>query len=491
MTTEELEEILSMLRRQRNDDARYEVKKSEKDLPKSTWETVSAFANTHGGTIILGVDENKGFTAIDNFDQNKICAQFSSGMESAGKPKVHPVPIYNIERLESEGKPVLVITIEELGPEQKPCYLTAAGISKGSFKRVDDGDLRLTPNEIYALQNVLLTTNSDRQPVQDAHIDDLNVQVYEATFAKAAITMPRSLRGAETIESKLQRLNFINSENQVTKAGLLVSGNYPQQYFPKLCIDVAVHAGSEKAELGKPRFLDRQLCDGTLGEMIEEALRVIRRNLRTVSVVRGTARIDEPEIPIEVFREALCNAVIHREYGSLFDGQSITVDIFPDRVEICNPGSLWGGKAEETLSDGQSCCRNPTLMRLMSIVPLPSEAGSPAEGNGTGIILMINAMKERRLSEPLFKAGIDNFKVTLLRASYAEQVSKADLKDDELLLIELLQTHGTLGAKELSELSGLTIVQVRSRVKTLLDKNIILATAPTNSRNRKYRLSND
>ena len=104
---------------------------------------------------------------------------------------------------------------------------------------------------------------------------------------------------------------------------------------------------------------------------------------------------------------------------------------------------------------------------------------------------MINAMKERRLSEPLFKAGIDNFKVTLLRASYAEQTSKADLKDDELLLIELLQTHGTLGAKELSELSGLTIVQVRSRVKTLLDKNIILATAPTNSRNRKYRLSND
>ena len=157
----------------------------------------------------------------------------------------------------------------------------------------------------------------------------------------------------------------------MTKAGLLVSGNYPQQCFPKPCIDVAAHAGSEKAELGKPRFLDRQLRDGTLGEIIEEA------------------------------------------------------------------------------------------------------------------------MKERRLSEPLFKAGIDNFKVTLLRASYAEQASKADLKDNELLLSELLQTHGTLGAKELSELSGFTIVQVRSRVKTLLDKNIILATAPTNSRNRKYRLSKD
>ena len=128
-------------------------------------------------------------------------------------------------------------------------------------------------------------------------------------------------------------------------------------------------------------------------------------------------------------------------------------------------------------------------MRLMSIVPLPSEAGSPAEGNGTGIILMINAMKERGLCEPIFKAGIDNFKVILLRSSYLEQTARAELKDDELAIMDLIRSNGALGTKELSALSGLTIVQVRSRVNDLLDKQLIVATAPTNSRNRKYKIA--
>ena len=490
MTNEELKKILSKLRRQKNDDASYEAKRSEKELPKNIWDTVSAFANTRGGIILLGIDEENGFSTVDGFDQNKICAQFCAGMEEGSSAaKVQPIPVYSIDRLEIDETPVLVISIEELGPDQKPCYVTSKGISKGSFKRIDDGDLHLTLNEIYSLQHALVTTDSDRQPVKEARTTDLNDQIYEATFAKAAIMMPRSLRGANATEEKLQRLNFMNSDKQITKAGLLVAGNYPQQFFPKLCIDVAVHAGTGKSELGKPRFLDRQLCDGTLGEMIEESLKTIVRNLRTVSIVKGAVRIDEMEIPLEVLREALCNAVIHREYGSLFDGQSISVDIYTDRIEISNPGGLWGGKIEETLDDGQSCCRNPPLMRLMSIVPLPREAGSPAEGNGTGIILMINAMKERGLSEPIFKAGIDNFKVILLRSSYLEQTARAELKDDELAIMDLIRSNGALGTKELSALSGLTVVQVRSRVNDLLDKQLIVATAPTNSRNRKYKIA--
>ena len=102
---------------------------------------------------------------------------------------------------------------------------------------------------------------------------------------------------------------------------------------------------------------------------------------------------------------------------------------------------------------------------------------------------MINAMKERGLSEPIFKAGIDNFKVTLLRSSCLEQTARAELKDDELAIMDLIRSNGALGTKELSALSGLTVVQVRSRVNDLLDKQLIVATAPTNSRNRKYKIA--
>ena len=102
---------------------------------------------------------------------------------------------------------------------------------------------------------------------------------------------------------------------------------------------------------------------------------------------------------------------------------------------------------------------------------------------------MINAMKERGLSEPLFKAGIDNFKVILLRSNYLEQTARTELKDDELIIIDLIRSNGALGTKELSALSGLTVVQVRSRVNDLLDKKLIVATAPTTSRNRKYKIA--
>ena len=102
---------------------------------------------------------------------------------------------------------------------------------------------------------------------------------------------------------------------------------------------------------------------------------------------------------------------------------------------------------------------------------------------------MINAMKERGLYEPIFKAGIDNFKVILLRSAYQEQKAKPELKDDELIILDLIRTNETLGTRELSTLSGLSVVQVRNRVKELLEKELIVATAPINSKNRKYKLA--
>ena len=117
-----------------------------------------------------------------------------------------------------------------------------------------------------------------------------------------------------------------------------------------------------------------------------------------------------------MLREAITNAVVHREYSAYFTGQSVSVDVFPDRVVITNPGGLWGGKTLSNLADGTSRCRNAILMKLMSSIPLPSGAGLPAEGGGTGIPLMIREMESRALGTPQFYADIDCFRVTLGRS---------------------------------------------------------------------------
>ena len=217
--------------------------------------------------------------------------------------------------------------------------------------------------------------------------------------------------------------------------------------------------------------------------MISDAVAAVAKNLRRASAVQGVSRIDSLEIPEEVLREAIANAAIHREYGDRFCGQSIAVDVFDDRIEVVNPGGLYGGKTRENLFDGSSRCRNATLVKLMSLVPLPDGAGSPAEGNGSGIPMMIDAMRAHGLAEPLFCTGFDRFKVVLYR-SKTEQV---DHGGD--FIMAALRRYGELGTRELAERTGLTVSQVRARVNALIDQGEIEPTAAATSRNRKYRLS--
>ncbi len=297
--------------------------------------------------------------------------------------------------------------------------------------------------------------------------------------------MPRSLHDANDCVTRLQRLGLINGRQEVTKAGLLTAGRYPQQFYPKLHIDIASHPGTNKADDSEIRFLDRVICEGTIGEMLEEAILAIARNLKRVSIVRGAGRSDELEIPEEVFREAIANALIHRDYDSRFDGEAISVNIYDDRIEVTNPGGLWG-KSRADLMDGRSCCRNASLMRLISLSELPSRAGSPAEGNGTGILLMTNEMLKRNLRRPEFRPAIDHFSVVMYRPNARrEKLSKRDV--GEAKVASLLLEYGELSIHEIEEKTGLTINQVRSRIRDLINDGVVEATAPSTSRYRKYR----
>ena len=478
MNENELTGLLESLKRMGSDDLNVEVKESATTLSCDVWETVSAFANTAGGIIVLGVSERAGFVPVENFETEKVLNQFVAGMgDAGGRGKLANPPKYTIERVELQGTVVLVITIEELDPSSKPCYVIERGAQGGSYKRIDDKDVPLSSTEVLSLSSYERTSPSDRDAVPGAVAGDLDEALVDRTIERAFSLTPRAMRGAPDKKTKLERLNFLDSQGNVTKAGLLAAGAYPQQFYPKLFIDVAVYAGTQKGAAGSLRFMDRTICEGTLGEMISDAVAAIAKNLR-----RTSTRVDSLEIPEEVLREAIANAVIHREYGDRFCGQSIAVDVFDDRIEVTNPGGLYGGKTRENLFDGSSRCRNATLVKLMSIVPLPDGAGSPAEGNGSGIPMMIDAMRAQGLAEPLFCPGFDRFKVVLYRA----KVEQIDHGGD--LIVAALKRNGELGTRELAECTGLTVSQVRVRVNALIAQGELEPTASATSRNRKYRL---
>jgi len=177
MTPDELQETVARLRRQGTDDAFTEAKASASDLPSDVWESVSAFGNTRGGTIILGLEESNGFKPVHRFAIERVRDQFASGFEGGKKrEKLGNGPQYSMERMDFEGAQVLVIEVAEVESRFKPCYIQARGVANGSFKRVDDKDLKLSATEIYELQHVLEVSPADRQVVEEAARSDLDAR---------------------------------------------------------------------------------------------------------------------------------------------------------------------------------------------------------------------------------------------------------------------------------------------------------------------------
>lgn len=570
-TDDEIRQILERLRRQGNDDGRFEAKSCATDIGSSVWESVSAFANTSGGTLLLGINEKNGFRPVDGFDQNVIASKLMEGMGDGNPQGVRLTnpPEYEISRCEYEHKPFLVVDIHENPIEAKPCYVTAKGPKSGGYRRMDDKDIRLSATEVFEFENATLPSPADRGIVPEATVNDLNAAAVDLVLTAHAGS--KALRGAGSRTEQLARLNMTDNNGRVRLAGLLAAGQYPQQYYPKLLIDVSVHPDIEKSDPSGPRFLDRVLCDGNMPEAIDQAVEAVANNLRTPTFVIGAGARTDTEIPREVLREAIANAVIHREYDSRFTGEAVAVDVYPDRVEVSNPGGLWGGVTLETIASGISRCRNTTLVQLMHKIPYSREGAVTVEGGGTGVLLIIREMASRALGAPKFEASPDHFKVTLARygveyqqnrkwleslkteLSQREQTmllllrqqgtmsverlhaslhidsddirrmlttlntkglvqvgddgvyalsdggtssmdtgsssstSDSNLTKAERELLELLSPSEALGAREISEMTGRSLPSVRKLLRRLIDLGLVIPTAPSSSRNRKYK----
>lgn len=436
MTEEELAEHVERLRRQRSDDARVEAKTSKDKVPASMWRSVSAFANTAGGCLILGLDELKGFTPVPGFNAQKIIDQLDASLdERPGQtPAVLPVPGHRILRMEVDGSPVVVVEIDSLrgihGVEM-PCHVVAQGILKGSFRRVDDKDKHLTTYEIYLLQTAIRPIGTDREPVNGATEEDLSRDLVAGMLERQRRMGSHALDGVTDDSQALQRLNALTLQAIPTLAGYLTLGTYPQKELPQLVIDVTVHPGTEKSTDDEARFLDRRICDGPLPAAINDAVHAVVRNLRTRRVVRGTAGEDVSEIPETVLREAITNAVAHRDYSDYVRGQQVAVDVYTDRVEVSNPGGFWGDRTPDNVFDGRSSSRNEVLTRLLTIVPSGDNGATVAENQGSGVTRMVTSMRQHGLPLPDYShSDIDHVTLVLRRFGLVDPETRTWL--DEL-----------------------------------------------------------
>lgn len=479
----DLERIVARLRRQGSDDAEVEVKAAGSGLGSAVWKSVSAFANTAGGLIILGLDESSSFAPVAGFDPQKIMDAVADGFGDGnvtGGRLTNP-PNYRPWRDEVDGAPVVLVSVEENAPGTKPCFITTRGPGTGAFRRLDDKDVQLSPTEIFELEHQLSAHQADRESVVEARLSDLEDDRIQALIDAHTKRGSRAVLPDGTYEQHLQRLNITDGSGQVRLAGLLTTGHYPQQFCPRLFIDVTTHPGTEKSDpTAARRFVDRVTCDGPLGAMVDTAIDAVSRNLRTHSVIVGAGREDRLEIPRGVLREAITNAVIHREYHPLFTREPVTVDIHPDRVVISNPGGLWGGKTEDTLADGRSACRNATLMQIASVVPISAEVGSVAEGQGGGVAFIQHTLRTQNLRPPEYTTDLDRVRLTLYRHgrhytdqdAWMREAAGRDVTPQEHAVLSAIRNEGGITVEEAKVQLGADSDDIRELFARLVDEEI-------------------
>ena len=406
MTRDELIQIIVEIQKHKSEFDELEVKTARGGTPKRLFETLSAFSNQPGGgVILLGLDEKRDFEMVDVRNAQKLVSDISNMSASEMEPSLRPE--FTVEEI--DGKTVVAVEIDEIPVEQKPCYYKPAGLQKGSYIRVGNTDRQMTDYEIFGYVSYHTQANYDDGVISGSTIEDLDHTTLESYLERLRRTRPQANYLNLPYEQVLKQLRIVRDVDSVlrpTLSGLLMFGKYPQSYEPQLVITFLQYYGTTDMETTPrgERFLDNRKFEGAIPEMVENAVNYVMASIRKSSLIEGLWRRDIPEYPEEALREAVVNAIAHRDYSHFVRGSYVQIRLYANRLEVQSPGGLYGNVAVETLEEEQST-RNSLLMKFMEDLHL-------VENRGSGIRAMIMAMRKANLEPPRFQDKRSSFWVT-------------------------------------------------------------------------------
>lgn len=439
MLSKDLVELIMQICKNGSEDNRIEIKKAADGCPK-IYDTLSSFSNqSGGGVIIFGIDQDNGFDLCGVYDADDLQKNIIS-MCKQMTPVVRPLcTVASIE-----DKVFVSAEIQEIDLFEKPCFYTGAGRLKGSYVRSGDSDEHMTEHEIYSYE-------AFRQKIQDEirvepRADISDIKTAEFSYYLKNLQKIKPQQGNLPVSRVMKLQGFSNGESP-TLAGIMMFSDYPQSFYPQLCITAVYVQGYEIGDLGDmlQRFDDNERIEGTIPQMLDETLSFIRRNIKVRTIINPSTgkREDKSEYPIIALREILLNALIHRDYSIHTDSSPITVRIFKNRIEVENPGGLYGRMTLDELGKTIADTRNPFIAKAMEII-------GETENRFSGIPIIRRLMSEYRLPPPLFENKRGVFKVTLFNQS-----EKKEMKSENPLNLQILEfCHVWRSRAELKEQFG-------------------------------------
>lgn len=473
MTEQELLTKLKMVQEMRAETNTLELKAAEKGCPQHLYDSFSSFSNQdEGGIIIFGVDEKQNFKEVGVYDSQDIQKKINEQCLQM-EPIVRPL----LTVAEKDGKYFVSAEIPGVDLAERPVFYKGRGRLKGSYTRVGDSDEPMTEYEVYSYEAYRKKYQDDIREVQRASLSALNQEQLDNYITLLKNGKPNL---SNMDNDTIYELMSVTRNHVVTLSATMIFSLYPQAYFPQLCITAISVPGTEIGNLGDSgeRFLDNQRIEGNIPEMLDEAIRFVKRNMRTKTIIdaKTGAREDKTDYPITAVREAIINALVHRDYSIHTEGMPIQIIMYEDRMEIKNPGGIYGRIKVDQLGKMQPDTRNP-------VMALALETMHVTENRYSGIPTIRREMEKYNLPEPQFADERGSFIVTFYKEVHNTAI-ESEIADEYNLLL-FCKTPRT--RKEICDYLGLTSVTyaIQRHVMPLVETGKLKMTNPEKPKSPK------
>ena len=427
---------------------------------------LAAFANSGGGTLFLGVNDEGSVSGLDAAAVRRLNQLLGNAASQHVRPPVHPLS----QNVHTQQGIVIVVSVPD--GLAKP-YIDNQGriwVKQGADKR------HVTSREeMQRMFQRAGLVRADVVPVADTSVQDLDERIFNAYFESRY--GQESQRSDATLDQVLHNIG-LGDGKELNLSGLMLFGRQPQRYCPAFMIKAVAFPDTV---IWGTRYLDSEDIGGTLLDQFKAGFAFIKRNLHHVQRGRGFNTLGELEIPEAALEELLVNALIHRDY---FTSASIRILVFADRVEIISPGHLPDSLSVEAIRKGKTNRRNPTLTEHASKV-------LPYRGLGSGIP---RALEEWPLVDLIDDMSGNQFSAVIWRPKAEWRVTDQvtdQVTEEVLRLLSIMQDEMTradiqqqLGLKHLPHLRN-------AYLNPALDHGLIEMTLPDKPRSRmqKYRLT--
>lgn len=461
MTSEELLQQLKNIQNIKCETQTLELKSAEKGCPTRLYDSLSSFSNQDsGGVIVFGVDEAQGYREVGVYDAQDIQKKINEQCLQM-EPVVRPI----LTVVEKEGKSFAAAEIPGIDIAERPCYYKGKGRLRGSYIRIGDSDEPMTEYEIYSYEAYRKKYQDDIREVTRASLQALDKMALDKYIILLKEGKPKL---AAMDEQSIYELMSVTHNHNVTLSSVLLFSPYPQAYFPQFCITAVVVPGKEVGEVDDDvaRFLDNARIEGTIPEMLEEAISFVKRNMRKKTIINPATgkREDRTDYPITAVREAILNALVHRDYSIHTEGMPIQILMFEDRMEIRNPGGIYGRMSIDQLGKVQADTRNPVLALALEVLDI-------TENRYSGIPTIKREMKAYNLVPAEFSDERGNFIVKFYKRTLENST-------EENSLIEFCRTPRS--RKEIGEFLKIKSVAyaMKRYVQPLIESGKIKLTIP-------------